>query len=668
MLIGLVGLPMVAGIYWLRTRFRRQEVSTLFLWRATLDAQGGGRRKSRLQTPLALLLELLAILLLVLAATSPRVLRAGYTAAVVVVLDDSYSMQAVDADGESARQRAVMALEDELRSLRRYSVRLIAAGAQPQVLGDPMDRWAEVEAALDNWRCASASADLTGAIALAGEIGDPRSRLLVLSDHAIPDALREPAGVGPTASDTPPPDATPDTPPDATADASSAWGRLRWVSVGKASPNVAITNAVRSPDAGQGDQVLLEIANHGPAAVRRTLTLSVDTSDEVYHADPEAPAMGSTPRLIEQRTIELSAGATTRLWLSPDAAAGRPLVASLDDDALIQDNRVVLMPPERRLLPVSVALNNVELNRAVTQAVRASNRAVLTGDRALLRITDTAAADEGVRSIAGANPAWTVLFDRGAAEDNAEPQAFLGPFVIDFAHPVADGLSLNGLVWAVPGSGTEEQAAPPGRPVVTAGNVVLLSDDERPDGTHRLTWRLRPDRSTVLQSAAWPILIWNMIEMRQAERPGLSPANARPGVPVSIVTQTHRGDVRVERIDATSPERRVAESFPVEGRRATFIPDQPGVYEAVSEGQRFRFAVNAGSTAESDLRAAGEDGFGRWDDDLAVVREYRGLAWALGLLVLGVLVLHAWWLARHQGRGAGLGSSAATRAGVEVAA
>ncbi|MBB6428834.1 vWA domain-containing protein [Algisphaera agarilytica] len=655
LLVGLVGLPMVAGIYWLRTRFRRQEVSTLFLWRATLDAQGGGRKKSRLQTPLALLLELLAILLLVLAATSPRVLRAGYTAAVVVVLDDSYSMNAVDPEGESARQRAVAALEDELKSLRQYSVRLIAAGSQPRVLGEPMDRWAEVEAALEGWGCESSSADLTGAIALAGEIGDPRSRLLVLSDHPIPDALREPAEGGEAADET------------SAEDTDSSWGRLRWVSVGKALPNVALTNAVRSPDAAQGDKVLLEIANHSLVPVRQTLTLAVGASDLVYEAEPQAPAVGSEPTVIDQRAIELAAGETTRLWLSPVGAEGRPLIASLGDDALMQDNRVVLMPPERRLLPVSVDLSDAELNRSVTQAVRASNRAVLASERALLRITDTAAAPDEA-PLAGTIPTWTVLFDTGSAEDGAEPQAFLGPFVIDFAHPVAEGLSLNGLVWAVPGNASEEQATPPGRPVVTAGNVVLLSDDERPDGTHQLTWRLRPDRSTVLQSAALPILVWNMIEMRQAERPGLSPVNARPGVPVSIVTRSSRGEVQVERIEAYASQETAAETLPVRERRATFIPDQPGVYEVVAGEQRHRFAVNAGSLAESDLRAAIEDGFGEWDDDLAVVREYRGLAWALGLLVLGVLILHAWWFARHQGGGVFSRSSSATVAGVEVAA
>ena len=189
LLVGLAALPMVVGIYWLRTRFRRQEVSTLFLWRSAVDAQGGGRKKSRMQTPLALLLELLAILLLVLAATAPRVLRAGHTAAVTVVLDDSYSMTAVDDTGSDARQRAIEALRSELDALRRYRVRLIAAGTQPRVLGEPATAWDQVETALQAWEGRAAVSDLRAAVALAAEVGGPRQRLLVLTDHPMPETL-----------------------------------------------------------------------------------------------------------------------------------------------------------------------------------------------------------------------------------------------------------------------------------------------------------------------------------------------------------------------------------------------------------------------------------------------------------------------------------------------
>ncbi|MEL7087067.1 MAG: hypothetical protein AAGL98_01270, partial [Planctomycetota bacterium] len=86
--------------------------------------------------------------------------------------------------------------------------------------------------------------------------------------------------------------------------------------------------------------------------------------------------------------------------------------------------------------------------------------------------------------------------------------------------------------------------------------------------------------------------------------------------------------------------------LPIDDRRATWAADRPGVYEISAEGRRHRVAINAASAAESDLRWAGPGVFGEWDDQTAVVNEYQGLAWVLGLLALGVLGLHAWLLFR----------------------
>ncbi|MEM7625235.1 MAG: VWA domain-containing protein [Planctomycetota bacterium] len=670
LLVGLAALPMVAGIYWLRTRFRRQEVSTLFLWRSAIDAQGGGRKKNRMQTPLALLLELLAILLLVLAATAPRVLRGGHTAVVTVVLDDSYSMTATDGAGNDARQRAIDVLRRELDTLRRFRVRLVAAGGEPRVLGEPVTDWPEVQALLDDWECASATADLGAAVALATEIGGPRQRLLVLSDHPMPAAVRatpnavvrqgaaeEDAEAEPVARDEERP--------------AAEWGRLRWVSVGRPSANLAIINAVRSPDAAQGDKVLIELANLSETPASATLTLSRGAPQAAYASDETASPLGE-PEAFSRSTVPLPAGETKRVWLRPEAA-GRPLIIAIGDDALAADNHVVLMPAAARPLPVAVELGDAALARAITQAVEASGRAKLTSPSgALLKFTDSL---DPVPSHAGSGPVWSVRFDRGA-NPAAESQAYLGPFVIDFDHPLAEGLSLAGLVWAVgpeAGEAPDSEQTPAdtathavelgGRPVVSAGNVVLLRDDARRDGTHRLTWRLRPEESTWLQSAALPIVVWNLIDWRQSERPGVSPVNVRPGVPVSIVSNQPRGEARVVRIESGQDSAPVAdldgaEVLPIDDRRATWVADRAGAYAVVAGGRRHRVAVNAGSAGESDLRGATEDEFGVWDDQAAVVNEYHGLAWVLGLLALGVLGLHAALLYR-QGGGPGQASGGA---------
>src|SRR4051812_23213307 len=89
---GLLAIPALVAIYWLRNRFRRHPVSSLMLWIDPRQPRSGGTRLHRLQTPLLFLLELLALLLLVLAAAEPRVPLAQGSPPWVVVLDDSYSM------------------------------------------------------------------------------------------------------------------------------------------------------------------------------------------------------------------------------------------------------------------------------------------------------------------------------------------------------------------------------------------------------------------------------------------------------------------------------------------------------------------------------------------------------------------------------------------------
>ena len=94
-LIALATVPALAAIYILRNRFRRRQVSSLVLWRFHVQSKSGGAKIHRLQLPLLFFLELLALLLLVAAATGPHWKLPQSTRPLIVVLDDSFSMRAV---------------------------------------------------------------------------------------------------------------------------------------------------------------------------------------------------------------------------------------------------------------------------------------------------------------------------------------------------------------------------------------------------------------------------------------------------------------------------------------------------------------------------------------------------------------------------------------------
>ncbi len=383
-LLGLVSLPALAAIYYLHTRSRLHPVSSLLLWTDARVAPDGGRRVDRVRLPLVFWLELLVLLLLVLAATGVHLPAVTGTRPLVVVLDDSFSMQAGAPD--SARKRAADALLDDLRRTPRSSVRFVLAGDRPQVLGDAVSRTSEIESLLEGWTCQANTARLDSAVALALELGGESATVLVLTDHA------------------------PDPPP--------ATGRVRRWSLGTATPNWAFVNASRTTGP-RGDRLLLEVANL--ATEPRLTTLRIEA--------------GQPPRELRQSELQLAAGETQRLVLEVPEGAGT-VRAFVGDDALNFDNAVSLLPTARKTVTYEVRVVDKEVRPALEKALKATGIATPVTARPQLVFVD------GADAAPEAEDAWIVRVVR-----EPEAEAFTGPFVLDRSHPLTDGLSLSGVVW-----------------------------------------------------------------------------------------------------------------------------------------------------------------------------------------------------------------------------
>lgn len=109
----LLGLPLLALPYLLRRRHPRVVVPALFLYQG-LPSGSGRRPWGRLRLPPRFFLQLSILLLLAVAAARP-VLQAAAEPGVVLVLDTSASMQALDAvHGESLFTHAEAGLQAEL--------------------------------------------------------------------------------------------------------------------------------------------------------------------------------------------------------------------------------------------------------------------------------------------------------------------------------------------------------------------------------------------------------------------------------------------------------------------------------------------------------------------------------------------------------------------------
>jgi len=578
MFIAAAALPTVAGIYWLRNRFRRHPVSSLMLWADHRAPREGGARIQKLQTPLLFLLELLAIALLVIAAAGPRWLASRADAPLMVILDDSFSMRAVDDTGESARDRAIEALRDELDRQSPMNARFVLAGANPQVVGETIHTESDADAALEQWRCESTTASIAKAVTFASQLGGPQSRLLVLTDTQPTEEL--------------------------------AGGRTQWWAFGEARSNIAITNAARQ-HGDAGDRLLLEISNlsQTPGSTRMTIT---------------EPAR---QRPLRDERLSLGPGETRRLTLTAPADVGLIRI-ELADDALALDNIALLPPNPPRPITVQTVIQNERLRRDVRRALSAMGQVTFGPTGGQLIITD-----DPTRSVRGMT-SWVVyLLTKGE-----NPQPFTGPFVVDKAHPIGDGLSLAGVIWSAPAPGSD--AADTGRPIVTAGNVPLVTTYDRLGDRRDIHIRLAPDVSTLSRTVNWPILWWNIVDWRSQFLPGLEQTVARLGTSVTLVV-----DRVATGLTLTDPAGEQT-TRPVGDRRITIPATQPGLWTATPtyaderEAETYRFAVNAISYDESDLTEAAAVREGRWIDDPTLRRQYIDTAWVFALLALGLLGLH----------------------------
>jgi Aerotolerance regulator N-terminal len=571
-LIALAAVPALAAIYIFRNRFRRRQVSSLVLWRFHVQSKSGGAKVHRLQLPLLFFLELLALLLLVAAATGPQWKLPQSARPLIVVLDDSFSMRAVH-DGVPAQTRAREFLEKLFRHQPPPSTRLILAGTEPRSPGSTVKSWREVDELLSQWKCRSPDAAIDSAITLAAELGKQQANILVLTDHKP-------------------------------AEEKISNPRLEWRAFGAPLDNFAIINASRTAF-GDQDRCLLEVANFSSGARAARL---------LVQAGSNAP---------QSSTMLLGAHERQRLVFNIPAAAPS-LRASLEADALAEDNEVQLLPPVRRRVRVQVALANESLSALANRTLDATGLRAAISENPELVIHETGAG-------AGTN-CWSLRWP-----DSGATNAFTGPFIVDTSHPLAEGIALEGVIWAA----AALTNSPGDVPVILAGNTPLLSAREDAAGRRHLTLNLNPELSTVQNTPDWPILFWNILSWRISEMPGLKESNTRLGMEMNLKTTG-------EAVTVIQPDGG-KKSFPKTGGELALETPMPGIYSVVMGQSTNSFSVNALSADESDLSACATGQWGGWSENTELRLEEASAVWIFGLLVLALLTAHLYLVATAKG-------------------
>jgi hypothetical protein len=594
-LIALASLPALAAIYLLRNRFRRRQVSSLVLWRFQVQSKAGGAKIQWLHLPLLFFLELLALLLLVVAATGPQWKLPQSARPLIVVLDDSFAMRA-SSDGASAQARAKDFLERLFRRQPPPSTRLILAGASPRSLGATVKSWREVEALLAQWKCWAPNAALDAAVTLAAELGKQQANILVLTDHP-------PAGE------------------------KISNQRLEWHALGAPLDNLAIVNASRTPF-GDQDRCLIEVANFSGVAHTTKVSIGAPSigsarNHETSDAGKSQDLHQAEPVLGAPRLLSLGAHESQRLVFNISSATPALRVA-LEPDALAEDNEVQLLPPIRQRVRVQVALTNENSAALVNRTLAATGlRAALSENPELvIHETDTVVSSNS----------WCLNWYAAGATN-----AYTGPFIVDDSHPLAKGIGLEGVIWA--GAGTTNT---PGEvPVILAGNVPLLSVREDVAGRRHVHLNFNAGLSTLQSAPDWPVLFWNILSWRISEMPGLKESNARLGTEVILKTAG-------ETVTLAQPDGGKTVFAKTGGELALETP-MPGIYSVSAGAVTNQFSVNLLAADKSNLSACASGQWGKWSEDTERRLEETSAVWVFGLVALGLLSAHLYLVAAGKG-------------------
>jgi hypothetical protein len=284
---------------------------------------------------------------------------------------------------------------------------------------------------------------------------------------------------------------------------------------------------------------------------------------------------------------------------------------------------VVLLPPPRKKVRVRTVLADELINSLVQRALEATGLSVAGGTNADLIIHQ-------MPQPMAVLQAWDLRIITGEA---AIP--YTGPFLLDPSHPLAQGIDLNGVIWA---ASTTNRLA--GMPVISAGNLALLSAQQDALGRQHLALRIDPTSSTLPASPNWPALFWNLLNWRISEMPGLRESNIRLGAEAEFATPEPS-------FLLTSPDGRFRE-MPARSNPVLVRPERCGIHALTTTTGTNLLAVNFLAPQESDLAAGATGRWGAWGNEREIRYEYESVLWIFLLLALIILTLHLCVLARSK--------------------
>jgi|GEM_PF-461838 len=511
-LLGLLALPTIIVLHLFHRRFPPRLVGGLHLWGVEQRIPLEGRRRDTLPLSPSLLLELLAALLLTLLLSQPRFSDPKSVQHFIVVLDNSASMAAVGGDDLSARDRTLGELRQLVEPFATDArVTLIGTGRRPALVAGPAEEWTAGQTKLDSWQPELPDHSPLPALDLAIQLAEDGGRVLFLTDQLPP------TGQPPTETQK---SETTSNESNRSTDIPEA---VEVIAGGLPVANLAITSAHWSLDPQTlTGSINVRVANLGPRQQSATIRGTV-AGQTVFESRVDLKPQA---RIAQQ---------------APVPGGVRELTVSLngDDDGLALDSAVTLIEPRLRSVRVRLDFANDDprridvlrvLNQIPTASLSSSDANLSIGPEKApsgqtpgqwrLNIGPFPASATDAVKPQSTEPAPATVDSQPATSD-LKGVTVAGPYLIDKRNPLLEGVQLDGVVW-----GGVQQRSAAEAPLISCGSLPLLIQRS---GDQMIAFDLNVDlaQSNLTESPDWPILLSNLVALRQQALPGLNRWNFR---------------------------------------------------------------------------------------------------------------------------------------------
>ncbi len=298
-------LPVVALAYLVKRKLRERRVTSMFLWEEALERRLTLSRSFRVRNIFALLLALAITAALLAAWANPTKKSVENVASLVVVLDNSQSMNAVEKDGETRLEAAKDFLRKTIfnKSSGAQVLLLTTAGAEKVARGFT-DDFRALNACVDAIKATDLPCAMTQTLETARFFQKTRddAKILVVSDGCFENA-------------------------EAVVKTAVSGGDVAFEKIGGKLENVGIVGfeARRNPTGDAFFETMIEAANFTSTSLSCEAEITLDGS--IVDIAPFQLAPNERVRKFWKNESTLGGELTARLIL-PDAAAN----AVLNDD------------------------------------------------------------------------------------------------------------------------------------------------------------------------------------------------------------------------------------------------------------------------------------------------------------------------------------------------